>query len=113
VPYSPVYSAPFIQYTDSTPNLLFEVPEGFTAVARYGTVNQNFGDYACNFFFKDSEAAPALYFDTAVGIVTGQTHVWAGRVVVPGGGLLGATLSALGTNVSIYLGGYLLRNVAS
>lgn len=108
--YSPVYSAAFIQYTSETPNLTFEVPAGFTAVARYGTVLQDIGTYGSAFYLKDSEAAPALFFDYASDLGVLEIHDWSGRIVVPEGGILGALLTELGAAPNVYLGGYLLRN---
>lgn len=108
--YSPVYSAAFIQYTASTPNSTFEVPAGFTAVARYGTVLQDIGGYAAGFYLKDSEAAPGMFFDYASGLEVFQVHDWNGRIVVPAGGFLGISLTSIGDQPAVYLGGYLLRN---
>ena len=111
--YSPVYSAAFIQYTASTPNPLFEVPAGYTAVARYGSILQEIGGYAAGFFLADSEIDPEMYFDYASALGVFEFHQWNGRVVVPEGGFLGVSLSTVGDSPAVYLGGYLLKNVVS
>lgn len=111
--YSPVYSAPFIQYTAETPNLSFEVPPGFTAVARFGVVSQDIGGYTASFYFQDSEAAPSITFWNSAGISEFETATFDGRVVIPENGLISMFLSSIGSRPQAYLGGYLLRNVVS
>jgi hypothetical protein len=108
--YSPVFSAPFIQYTSATPNTSFLVPAGFTAVARYGVITQDYGGYAGGWYIQDSEAAPGIFFDYNGSIGLLEVHTWEGRVVVPAGGLLNLTTSVVGSSLNAYLGGYLLRN---
>lgn len=108
--YSPVFSAPFVQYTPSTPNQSFLVPEGFTAVIRQASCSQNIGGFIFYVYIQDSEAAPAL--DLIVLAQEGvANYVEAqGRWVVPGGGIITAALSELGSSCSMYVGGYLLRD---
>jgi hypothetical protein len=113
VPYSPVYSAAFIQYTASTPNPSFEVPSDFTAVVRQVTCVQDIGAYNVNVNVQDSEAAPELVVFTALEVGTFELAAAEMRVVVPGGGLINVALSAIGDDPSVYVGGYLLRNVVS
>ncbi len=113
MPYSPVYSAPFIQYSAAAPNTSFEVPAGYTAVCRYGVVTQDIGAYDASFYFQDSEAAPYVTFWSKTGIGEFNTEEWKGRVVVPAGGIIYLFFSTLGSAPSGYLGGYLLRNVVS
>lgn len=108
--YSPVYSAPFIQYTASTPNQSFLVPEGFTAVVRQISVAQEIADWYAYVNIQDSEAAPDLTI--WLGVAAGaETYVAGeGRWVVPEGGLITLGYGTLGTIPSGYVGGYLLRN---
>lgn len=111
MPYSPVYSSPFIQYTDSTPNASFEVPDGFTAVIRQWSCYQDIGDYVFFVTIYDSVDAPGITVVAAeqeglVNYVAGE-----GRWVVPGGGYIDIGFSTLGTAVQAYVGGYLLTNV--
>jgi hypothetical protein len=111
MPYSPVYSAPFIQYTPDTPNGSFAVPAGFTAVVRQISIVQGIGGYswACN--IQDSEAAPELTIAAGTDIGVNVVDAREGRWVVPGGGIISAIASAVGDSVSIYVGGYLLTNI--
>lgn len=109
--YSPVYSAAFVEYTESTPNNSFDVPDGFTAVIRYLSCYQEIGAYGLLGYVANSEAAPALIFAANASILSGELYQWAGRVVVPGGGVITIDLSTIGDGVSIYCGGYLLQNV--
>lgn len=109
--YSPVFSSPFVQYTSASPNSSFIVPDGFTAVVRQISGNQDVGDYIVWVSIQDSIAAPQLtiWQETAVGAFVN----WAaeGRWVVPQGGVIVVHTTALGTSPSFYVGGYLLRNV--
>lgn len=108
--YSPVFSAPLIQYTNATPNTSFEVPSGFTAVARFAAITQDYGGYAAGWYIQDSEAAPGIFFDYTSDLGLLECHQWQGRVVVPEGGFFGFTSSEFGSSLNAYLGGYLLRN---
>lgn len=111
--YSPVYSAAFIEYTAETPNLSFEVPPGFTAVARFGVVSQDIGGYTASFYFQNSEEAPSITFWNSAGISEYTTSTFDGRVVIPENGIISLFLSSLGSRPQAYLGGYLLRNVVA
>jgi len=111
VAYSPVYSAAFIEYTESTPNNSFIVPDGYTAVARYLSCYQEVGAYGLLAYAANSEAAPALIFAANAAILADDLFQWEGRVVLPAGGVYTIELSTIGDGVSIYLGGFLLRNV--
>jgi hypothetical protein len=110
MPFSPVYSQPFIQYTTSTPNAQFEVPVGFTAIVRQITVIQNIGAYTATVYIQDSLAAPAITIAQQAGI--GVDTIWdqQGRWVCPGGGYITLGLSTVGGSTSAYVGGYLLQN---
>lgn len=107
----PVWSVPFIQYTPASPNTLFAVPAGYTAVARWGSVSQNIGGYNASWWLRDAEDSPnnTFWAGNSVGIY--ETAVFEGRVVVPGGGYLGLYFSELGSTPNAYLGGYLLAGV--
>jgi hypothetical protein len=109
-PYSPVYSAPFIQYTSSTPNLSFEVPAGFTAIVRQISVYQDVGSFVASLAFQDSEAAPNIFVWT--GEQSGLVNYIAteGRWVLGEGGIMTMYLSSVLDSLTVYVGGYLLRN---
>jgi len=111
VAYSPVYSAAFIQFTPSTPNNAFYVPDGYTAVLRYASATQDIGAYNWSLSIQDSIDAPTLVIYQATDIGENQTSTWAGRVVLPAPGIITTDLSSVGDAVSIYVGGYLLKNV--
>jgi hypothetical protein len=105
-----VYSSQFFVYTPSTPNLTYDVPEGYTAVVRDLDGYQEIGGYVCALGFRNSEAAPQCQPVVLEAAGTLNTVTWRGRLVVPGGGQLTLSLSAVGEFPSIYVGGYLLRN---
>lgn len=105
-----VYSTQFIVYTSATPNLSYEVEEGFTAVMRDAASAQDIGGYVLQVGFQNSPEAPAC-FPVAVGAAGVANYAqWTGRIVVPGGGTILAALSELGDAPYVYVGGYLLRN---
>lgn len=108
--YSPVFSAAFIEYTESTPNLTFEVPEGFTAVIRQVATVQTTGAYAFGLYIQNSDEAPALQViaDSSAGVY--NTYQWQGRIVCPGGGIITAYVNNILDELQVYVGGYLLRN---
>lgn len=108
--YSPVYSGAFIQYTPSTPNTAFDVPEGFTAVIRQISAAQDIGGWILNVFIQDSEAAPGLVIAELGQVGSVNYAAQEGRWVCPGGGIISVSLTELGSDVAIYVGGYLLRN---
>lgn len=111
--YSPVYSAQFILYTPTTPNLSFLVPDGFTAVIRQWSVSQEITDWLFQLKIGDASSATALIIvnENQAGVNTYLAGE--GRWVVPGGGFMEVYLSSLGMVPHIYVGGYLLRNVAA
>lgn len=109
--YSPVYSTQFIVYTNETPNTQFDVPAGNTAVIRYWSVQQDIGGYSFTLAALNSVDAPQYTLDYSEDIGVGLVYRNSGRIVVPGGGIIGIGLSAVGSNTSIYVGGYLLQNV--
>lgn len=111
--YSPVYSAPFINYTPSTPNNAFEVPTGFTAVVRQISVAQEIAISYAYLDFQDSGAAPSytVWLGEPAGIPTYVAQE--GRWVLNEGGIMTLSVVTLGTATSIYVGGYLLRNTLS
>lgn len=102
-----------MEYTPAAPNQTFEVPEGFTAVIRQVSCSQNIGGFIFYVDIQNSEAAPYVQIfqgaqDGVSNYVSGE-----GRWVCPGGGIITAAVSELGSAISMYVGGYLLRNVLS
>ena len=109
--YSPVYSAAFVQYTPSTPNLEYEVPAGFTAVVRQISGVQEVGATAMYVQIRDSVDAPALTIAQDYDYGAYESWIVEGRWVVPENGLITFGASTIGSQLSAYVGGYLLRNV--
>lgn len=108
--YSPVFSQRFIGYTPTDDVTTFAVPDGFTAVVREVSAYQNIGGWILTIYSQDSEAAPGLVI-VQLGAEGFLNYVATeGRWMVPGGGIITASLDTLGSDVSIYVGGYLLRN---
>lgn len=108
--YSPVYSAPFILYTDDTPNRDFLVPDGYTVVIRQvsywlaiagGSMNVEFGG-------ADSGESIVIAALNAGGINAGYDYP--GHWVVPAGYNIHYNSSVIGSGSTAYVGGYLLRN---
>lgn len=105
----PAYSTQFIVYLDATPNFEYDVPTGYVAVLRDFTA---YADVSASFAYvtiQDSAAAPAVKVAQLelAGVATyGQ---WTGRVVCPGGGIIGLTVGSLVAGLNIYVGGYLLQ----
>ena len=110
MPFSPVYSSAFIEYTAETPNSSFAVPEGFTAVIRQLSLYQEIGGWVGECYIQNSEEAPGvvIWAGSAVGAV--GYLATEGRWVCPGGGVITIAVSELGTSPSFYCGGYLLTN---
>jgi hypothetical protein len=111
VPFSPVYSAAFVQYTADTPNLSFLVPEGFTAVVRQVSAVQSAGAFNFGLYVQDSDAAPAVQVIAEVSSGFFNTFETEGRWVCPGGGTISCYVSTILDSLNVYVGGYLLRNV--
>ena len=111
--YSPVYSQAFILYTDSTPNLSFDVPEGFTAVVRQITAYTSLGGLQVVAYVLP-EGGPATAVFAANNLVgVNAAWAWEGRVVQEGPGTVGINVSSEALDSSVYVGGYLLRNTLS
>ena len=111
--YSPVYSAPFILSSPSAPNDAFEVPAGFTAVIRQISISAaiSSGIFALN--GQNSEEAPTwTIHQTTIDTLYSTQHV-EGRWVVVAGGFITTYQSEIGDEFYVYVGGYLLRNVAA
>lgn len=108
--YSPVYSTAFVQYTDSAPNLTFDVPEGYTAIVREIDLYYEASFIAAAGYVADGPGAPLNLFVYLEGEGVLGSKQWTGRVVAPGGGVIGITTSSEGYIVSAYVGGYLLKN---
>lgn len=111
--YSPVFSTQFLLYTDAEPNSAFAVPTGFTAVVRDFSIFCYVGAGAAQLTIQNDEDAAALTA-AAVSVAGAFTYdQWQGRVVCPGDGIIGLVGTEEGTGSHIYVGGYLLRNVAT
>jgi len=108
--YSPVFSAPFVQYTPAAPNYDYLVPEGFTAVIRQISAAQDAGGWIFFVQIADSEVAPPLTIFVAEQLGVINYVAGTGRWVVPGGGVISTGFTSVGTNPFIYVGGYLLRD---
>lgn len=108
--YSPVFSAPFVQYSAATPNETFDVPSGFTAVVRQITCTQDIGTYIAYVFIADSVGGPGIIIDAWNSTGVNVTHHQEGRWVVPGGGVISIYFNDLGDAPYFYVGGYLLRD---
>jgi hypothetical protein len=109
--YSPVFSQGFIYWSDSTPNDAFEVPAGFTAVVRDFTAVTLLGDVLIGMFVQQSASAPSIPIAYSSVLGAAQSYQWQGRVVVDAGGFVTIAGAALGYELGVYVGGYLLRNV--
>lgn len=111
--YSPVYSVPFIEYTAAAPNETFLVPEGMTAVIRWAGGYVELGEDISNLWISGDLEAPKIYVAvlTPAGINTVST--WSGRVVALEGYTIGIDTANFGELSTVYVGGYLLRNVIS
>lgn len=109
--YSPVYSSQFVMYTDGSPNTTFEVPSGYTAVVRQITTAVTAGDTLCSVNIQNSALADAvpIYIKQLTGLL--QTDSAEGHWVCPAEGLIDVYQQTFGVGLSIYVGGYLLRNV--
>ena len=110
--YSPVYSAQFINYTDTAPNQSFTVPAGFTAVVRQITIICELGGMVATVSFKNSSVAPAnLFYYVSLAAVFSYAQQQL-HVVVPENGEILLGLTALDLATACYVGGYLLTNTA-
>ena len=110
MPFRPVYSAPFILYTDDTPNTEFEVPAGFTAIVREVIVYSQLGEdvVSIGFYQPGSEYRVVFYGSETYAVNT--SNPWSGRVVIDEGGLIEMQITDVSTYSSVYVGGYLLTN---
>lgn len=108
----PVFSSAFIEYTPSTPNTSFEVPEGFVAVVRQISAAQDIGDWLLQVAISNSLAAPELVIAILAQVGDVNYVAQEGRWVVPPGGTVDVALSAIGSSTWIYVGGYLLRDTS-
>lgn len=108
--YNPVYSQPFIEWTDSTPNLLYEVPAGFTAIVADVEFWDEVGAAAMSMTSVPPGADQGIVFAylEAAGLL--GSKLWQGRVVLLEGYTLQLNTDAFGVATTVYAGGYLLRN---
>jgi hypothetical protein len=113
VAYSPVYSVPLVIYTPETPNESFLVPDGFTAVIREI-------DYYCavgggKVIVAIGGTAGAWFCNFASLFIAGvaDSAQWTGRVTAPENYTIDLDVAAVGVDDCVYVGGYLLRNVAT
>lgn len=111
--YSPVYSTQFIVYGSSAGALEFAVPAGFTAVIRDASADATATAATVTVLVQNSDAAPAIVVARMSGAGIPFYSQWQGRVVCPGGGTISASATELGADVSIYVGGYLLRDTVA
>jgi hypothetical protein len=111
--YSPVFSSQFILYTDETPNTQFAVPEGFTAVVREVDIRIADTLAGVTVGISTDAGAPTIWFTQLTVGVTYASAQWQGRVVCPSPGLIVLSEGSVGTGLTIYVGGYLLRNTLS
>lgn len=108
--YSPVFSAPFIYYTDSTPNTEFEVPAGFTAVVRQITAVCEAGGLALTASIQDAGVGPPIVFFAKSVFGVFEYVAQELRVVAPENSLIELSLSSEALATAVYVGGYLLQN---
>jgi len=111
--YSPVFSAQFIVYTDSTPNTEYEVPAGFTAVVRQLSFFSSVSAAGWEFAINNTLGAPLCVIagNSELGVLVFDNIE--GRWVVPETGTMELFFSGPSSGVSFYAGGYLLRNTVS
>lgn len=109
--YSPVYSTQFVVRHSTDPLVPFVVPDGFTAVIRDFTVYSAAGGLVAQTLIQDSAEAPALVVAQVGELDVAAYGQWTGRVVLPAPGIITNALVEAGAPASIYVGGYLLRNV--
>jgi hypothetical protein len=108
--YSPVFSSQLILGTDATGFPSFEVPAGFTAVARDFSAWDIGGGAVVEMVVQNSGAAPGVVCAVLGPIGVASYEQWQGRVVIPAGGILSLTITAVFARPDVYVGGYLLRN---
>lgn len=109
MPQLPPWSSQFILYTDSAPNLTFEVPAANVAVLRDFTAFATVAATFAQLRIQNSEAAPAITVASLELAAIEAYEQWTGRVVVPGGGVISLNLGSLAAGLEIYVGGYLLN----
>lgn len=108
--YSPVYSQPFILYTDATPNTEFLVPAGFTAVLRDVVMFCTLGGAAGNVqIFSPGSGEGIVIAALNFGGVN-VTAEWHGRAVALENSTIALAFTGVDTSFTCYAGGYLLRN---
>ena len=108
-----VYSVPFIYYTNVTPNVDFEIPEGVTAVIRDIDVYTELGASSAIVAIGNPAAGVYLNFASISLIGAGVTGSWRGRVIATAPYHVLLDVASLDTNGCIYVGGYLLQGVYS
>lgn len=109
-----VYSTPFIQYTDATPNDAYQVPPNFTAVIRQISVLQTAGAFSWFVYIGDSSEAVGLKIASGESAGFYNSDAAEGRWVVPENGYITINVSTVLSGLNLYVGGYLLNgNIAS
>lgn len=106
----PVWSTQFIVYGDGAGALEFLVPSGFVAVIRDASADATVSAYSATVSVQNDDAAPAIVVARMSAVGAAAYTQWQGRVVCPAGGTISAASDYLGDDVSIYVGGYLLRD---
>lgn len=111
--YSPVYSVPFIWYTDAEPQTDNDVAVGYTAVVRELSC---FSSIAATFVQLQVVPGPGFDAVTVISLEVAGLQVsnqWQGRIVVPGGGSMHLVVGSASAGTSVYVGGYILANTLS
>lgn len=108
--YSPVFSTGFLFSTDDTPNQLFEIPTGFTAVVRDVTCTCLVGGVYMEAYVYAAGAPEGCIFTLCTLDGVASAFQWQGRVAIAAPGFIGFNQSAFDLGTSVYIGGYLLRN---
>lgn len=111
--YSPVFSAQFILRDSTEPLPSYEVPSGFTAVIRDFSAHVAVAGDIVILKIQNTASAPPVSIAQLSPIGAPAYDQWTGRVVVPEFGFMTLEEVTVGDNAGIYVGGYLLRNVAS
>jgi hypothetical protein len=110
--YSPIYSYPFVYYTGDPDDLQFLVPSGYTAVVRDMTAFASLGAGEAQLQIGP-DPVDAMVTVAAITLGGADTYgQWTGRVVAPSEWVINAVANGPTSGLSIYVGGYLLRNTA-
>lgn len=109
--YSPVFSVPLILYSSADPIVEFEVPPGFTAVVREIDIYTEAGGAVVIAALSGPGSGIFINFASVSALGVATSGQWTGRVALPENYILGLDNASLGAGDTVYVGGYLLRNV--